>query len=762
MTQQRLGTVTVAVSALVPAGLVVCLLSGCLALRIPKGRTNQVSVVGDSNDEPAFVLYAPAELSVIQGDSVLADVSFEAVSGFAEDVTVSLLAPPPGIGAEAILLTTATPSEKLSISVSANVPAGDIQLSVSGQASGGVLSRIVTVVLHVSERPSSGFSLTSPGEVVAFAGAPAHFSVGVVRTTSFDPLALSLVAAPPGVSASDVVIADVATSANVTLDVPAALAAGHYTLIVRATRQDERFEDVSVPFAVLSPVAQTLGTVSRGTSPAIDIDFGLDAITSTSVGASGTLADVTVTPAALDAQTIRVSFTIAENAGIFDRSFDLVLTTPNASKTIARSFAIAPDVRGRLLYINGVPVSSGIIVRSGSVMTTTASDGKYVLPGVVPPYDLMVIPPTNTPALSQAWMYVGVQATNLSLGYFYTSPLSKNALLNLTLRDGANVALALGAGSPAALGAEAPVVAASSILPSAAATNPPNPAMASWFGPTSAVSAVLAALSYRIVTPDPTCPLGVCYDLYGDITPTLTHAATLNADLVLGNTLFTGNIEGDVSKPAALDAALQVNVYYRAFGRQRGIALPAPGLVLQAPSPQWKKAAPVSISAQYDVLLTAKASDNSRLVSHWQPGISVSGFATVAPAITVPDGLVYGAMPSCHPASAYTWSAFGAGPLYELDIDVSGASNRAIYHVITAGLSASAAALASVVAWPPDSDGTATLTLRARTNSGGLDAALQGGPASSAIDAAAVLSTGPTSTTQLAASTYQYIGTCSP
>ena len=143
---------------------------------------------------PDFALtLSPAALTVAQGGSAQLGVSVERKNGFSGEVTLSLVAPPAGIGAPSVTIPAESASGSLTISVDASAALGTFGLTVRGQSS--TLSR--TAALEVTVVANGGQE--EAPVIHAFSASPATIAPGESSTLSWSVTGASALRIDPGI-----------------------------------------------------------------------------------------------------------------------------------------------------------------------------------------------------------------------------------------------------------------------------------------------------------------------------------------------------------------------------------------------------------------------------------------------------------------------------------------------------------------------------------------------------------------------------------
>jgi uncharacterized membrane protein len=221
---------------------------------------------------------APTSLSIQKGSTANVAVSMTRSGGFAEAVDVSLVNPPSGISGSTSLAAGAT-TGLLELVVSNGASLGTQKFIV--KAKGGSIEKTVELSLTVTSTPPApdfGLSL-SPNVLSLEQGKSSQITINLSKLHGFDSATqLSLLNAPSGISAADVMVATGSASATLTVAVASSVSPGTKTLTVQGVSGSltrTATLDLTVTAAPTPDFALTVnvpGTVQQGSSLAITVN----------------------------------------------------------------------------------------------------------------------------------------------------------------------------------------------------------------------------------------------------------------------------------------------------------------------------------------------------------------------------------------------------------------------------------------------------------------------------------------------------------
>jgi|GEM_PF-6689044 len=173
-------------------------------------------------EQPDFSLSLTSSVASVQvGNSVSVTVSVVRSGGFAGDLKLSLLNPPPGLSAAPVVVPAGVSSVQLVLSAAVGSVPGQVGLTLA--ADGADLHKTAAMTLMVSSAPvpveQASLTLSStPSSLTVQAGGAVNFSVNVARHKLSGPVKLHAVNLPAGVSVADITVASDQDSASLTLN----------------------------------------------------------------------------------------------------------------------------------------------------------------------------------------------------------------------------------------------------------------------------------------------------------------------------------------------------------------------------------------------------------------------------------------------------------------------------------------------------------------------------------------------------------------
>jgi hypothetical protein len=201
-------------------------------------------------------------------------VSITSQNGFTGSVSVLFSGLPSGIttSPSSPFVVVAGKSQDVALSIPAQVPAGNVQVSVNGTS--GALSH--SALLGLTITPAADFSVSiSPNLLAVNAGGTApQFSLSIAGINGFTSAAsISFVGLPAGTATQPVTPFLVAPGQNqgITLSVPMTAAAGIFAVGVTATNGSLSHQG-QLTLTVISPVAPTIKTYDTGTMLYLETD----------------------------------------------------------------------------------------------------------------------------------------------------------------------------------------------------------------------------------------------------------------------------------------------------------------------------------------------------------------------------------------------------------------------------------------------------------------------------------------------------------
>ena len=200
-------------------------------------KTVVVQLTITSSATSDFTLTAdPAALSVVPGASGQTTINLARTGGFAGNVTFTTSTLPAGVTATFTPNPATANSSILAFTTTAATVAGTYTITVTGSATGQT-ARTVNVVLTVSAAPSISIALSSTSASVA-AGTSAATTITLTRNAGLTGDVIVAVdgTLPVGVTVAFAPTSPVAgTTTTATISTTSAVAAGVYTITLRAT-----------------------------------------------------------------------------------------------------------------------------------------------------------------------------------------------------------------------------------------------------------------------------------------------------------------------------------------------------------------------------------------------------------------------------------------------------------------------------------------------------------------------------------------------
>lgn len=310
-------------------------------------KTVVVQLTITSSATSDFTLTAtPAALSVVPGASGQTTINLARTGGFAGNVTFTTSTLPAGVTATFTPNPATANSSILAFTTTAATVAGTYTITVTGSATGQT-ARTVNVVLTVSAAPSISIALSSTSASVA-AGTSTATTVTLTRNAGLTGDVTVAVdgTLPVGVTVAFAPTSPVAgTTTTATISTTSAVAAGVYTITLRATGTGG--VTTTAPFTLTVTAAQgfSVAFTSSVTSIAVGSTGSLTANITRTGGFTGTVnfavtglpAGITATlnPAAASgaSTTINLSVAVGTAAGTYNGTLTGTATGLTGSST---------------------------------------------------------------------------------------------------------------------------------------------------------------------------------------------------------------------------------------------------------------------------------------------------------------------------------------------------------------------------------------------------------------------------------------------
>ena len=511
---------------------------------------------GGSDDPPTgstgdftFSL-TPTALSLVQGQSGQVTAALTRTGGFAGAVAGTVEGVPAGVTLTPLAIPAGSTSAPITVSVGATVAAGVYPITIRANAT-GIAQKTLTVTLTVTAAATPTLAIAvNPTTVPVQAGSQGSSQATITRGGGFaGAVTLAVTGAPAGMIVTPPAIAVGATTSAITVDVGAAVAAGTYPLIVRATGT-----------AVTEATATLTVTVTAAPVPTVAIAIVPTAITVAANGQGTSQATITRGGGFTGAVTLSVT---GAPVGVSTTSPTIAVGATTSTITVQVGAAVAPGAYPLTVRATG----AGVTEASTVLTLTVAAAADYTV--ALAPSALTIAPAaqsnstiniTRSGGFAGSLTFALQAAAPAGITVTLPGPVAGNSA-TITVAVGAQVAAGnypitinvTGTGVPAK--SVVLTVTVSSLGSFTLAANPA--AIAITQGQTAQTTVSIARVAPHVapVTLSVTgLPTGVSFQLnpgnpVAGTTTTITFTATAGATLGAGSASITGT-GGGVTSPA--------------------------------------------------------------------------------------------------------------------------------------------------------------------------------------------------------------------
>jgi uncharacterized membrane protein len=240
---------------------------------------------GNGPEGSISVTASPSALTVQQGASGTVTVTLTRGGGFADPVNVTVEGLPAGVTATVspTSLTGTTTSATVTVNVASTVAAGTYTATIRASAT-GVGAATVQYTLTVTATPNYALTAT-PATLSIGQGGSGTATIGVQRTSFTDPVALTLVNPPAGITGTFNPASATGDQSILTLNVASTVATGPHTITVQGAATGPGNKTTTIALTVTPPGDYTLTT----TPATLSIPAGANATTTVNINRTNNL-----------------------------------------------------------------------------------------------------------------------------------------------------------------------------------------------------------------------------------------------------------------------------------------------------------------------------------------------------------------------------------------------------------------------------------------------------------------------------------------